>query len=78
MASEAARLFVQDNHTSIDVQDLNTAGKLYKWLFPVSVAPNDQRRAQSLHDLTYEWRTAMSANGIVWAVVREQNVRPMR
>ena len=42
MASEAARLFVQGNHTGVDVEYLNTAGQLYKWLFPVGVPPYDQ------------------------------------
>ena len=33
---------------------------------------------ESLDDLAYQWRTAMSANGIVGAIVSDQNVRPMR
>ena len=35
-------LLVQDNHTGIYVEDLNTAGKSHERLFPVGMPPHDQ------------------------------------
>ena len=68
---------MQNNYAGIDVEDLNTAGKLYKRLFPVGVASNDQGRSQTFDDLPNDRGTTMSSNGIVGTIVRDQDVRPV-
>jgi len=67
---------VQDNDAGIHVQDLHTAGKLCQRLFPVGVAPNNQRRPQAFDGLPDDRRTAMATNRIIWPVVRDQEWSP--
>ena len=68
---------MQDNHSGIHVQDLHTAGKLCQRLFPMGVAPNDQRRPQAFDGLPDDRRTPMAANRIVWPIVCNQDIRPV-
>ena len=56
---------MQDNDAGIHVQDLHTAGKFCPRLYPVGMAPNDQRRPQAFDGLPDDRRTAVAANRVV-------------